>query len=174
MAHSFTDALCCDKTAKTMWERRQKFSDSSALSVAVICSGRQKHVFEIALDVHAQNLASASLVCELNSVTGPGRDGGNRPSKDMKLQENIAGQLRAFKRALVQVSKNGARLTLYSDTPCGTAVSKTASISFSGPFPWLLSFGVRRASRGYCLTFGRHTFAARYGSNILEHRAPIF
>ena len=134
---------------------------STSSAVAVVYSGMQELNFELSLQVSDQNVAAASLVCDLNSLTGTGRVGGRRTSNEVncKLQENVAGQLRSFKRSLVQVSKNRAWLTLYSDThhDC-TTMSKTANIPFSGPFPWLLSFGLRRASGGYSLTFRPCTF----------------
>ena len=143
---------------ETLQEGQHKFANiSTSPAATVIYSGRQELIFELTLIVSNQNLAAASLAYGLYSVTGTGTLGGRRTSNEVKLQEHILGQPRTFKHALVQVSENGARLTLYSDTPCGAAVSKTASISFSGPFPWLLSFGVRQANSRYSLMFTHPT-----------------
>ena len=129
---------------------------SSFPAVAIIYSGRQELCFEFTIAFSGRFPDTAALVCELCSVTD--RDGS---SNEVQLRTpgallNTGGAV-LFSRVLVEVSASGGSLTLYSETQCeGTTLSKTADLSFSGPFPWILTLGVRATSK-YALTFAHPT-----------------
>ena len=135
--------------AVTMQERRHKFCDISASpAVALVYSGKQEVLFEVAIQFTDENdLYQGSFVCELCSVAG-----GEEQNVDA-VQLLVVGfdYPIALKYGRVRVNENGAHLTFYSERWSGFTESRT--VPFSGPFPWLLAFGIDAIDVRYSLTF---------------------
>ena len=146
---------------ETMQEGRHKFTNiSTAPAVALVFSGRQDFTFEVALHFTVQNaLTAASLFCGLYSVT----DTEQKSRTEIQLRESdsvlFLNSVIIFSRAVVTLGADGSHLMLYSDRQCnGVNVSKAVNIPFSGPFPWLMTFGLHNASSRYSLMFKHPIF----------------
>ena len=135
----------------TAQEGRYKFCDILASpAVALVYSGRQELTFELAVqytDNHVQFVQMASFVCELCSVT----DDEEQNVDAVQLLVVGFGHPMALKYGRVRVNENGAHLTFYSERWSGFTESRT--VPFSGPFPWLLAFGIDAIDVRYSLTF---------------------
>ena len=128
-----------------------EYSTSSSTAVGMMYFGRQEVSFEG--NIYASVSKSCALVCELSTVSGV-RDYYDRVQRHTrmatdKLQEefNFNGQPVHFNYDQFRVTLNqtGAHFMLQStNSPLlyNRSISKPLELRFSGPFPWLLTFGL--------------------------------
>ena len=124
------------------------FHVSTPSAVGVVYSGRQECVFEADLNVHT--CVTSSLVCELCSVT--------EEEEPLVMSEMLYDPVVdvSYDKVFVTFYAFGARVVLQSGDE---AHSKNMNMSFSGTFPWVLTFGVNVPGLTYSFALTHYRYS---------------
>ena len=131
----------------TQGDKWENTNTTSSPAVGVVYFGRHEVSFKGSVNVSAANSCYVCLVCQLSSFS----EANKSQTAETRLHDiaDVYGSLSYFyyKHFNVVLNQTGAHFVLQStDSPLSTgqrSISKTLELPFSGPFPWLLTFGLR-------------------------------
>ena len=129
------------------WESTNTISSPA---VGVVYCGRQEVIFKASVNVAVAGGSYIFLVCQLSSFS----EANKTQTAETYLHDSayINGSCSYFyyNHFSVILNQTGAHFVLQStDSPLSTgqrSISKTLELPFSGPFPWLLTFGLKLRS----------------------------
>ena len=131
----------------TQGDKWESTNTTSSPAVGVVYCGRQEVSFKGSVNVAVIPGSYIFLVCQLSSFSGANKS----QTAETQLHEsaNVCGSFSYFyyKHFNVVLNQTGAHFVLQStDSPLSYLkinISKPFELPFNGPFPWLLTFGLR-------------------------------
>ena len=129
-------------------------------AVGVVYFGRHEVSFKGSVNVSAANSCYVCLVCQLSSFS----EANKSQTAETRLHDtaDVYGSLSYFyyKHFNVVLNQTGAHFVLHSTDSLLSigqrSISKPFELPFSGPFPWLLTFGLsleRKTSHSFTFTY---------------------